>query len=264
MSGKKAFLIDIAHCCGCYNCQFACKDEHVDNDWRPYAAPQPNVGQFWLKLRDYERGTLPKVKLHYVPVMCAHCADAACISACTKGAVTRRDDGFVLIDPDVCDGCGSCVSACPVGAIYFNEQANIAQKCTGCAHLLDNGRTEPRCVGVCPTGALKFVDEDEIPAEAVSLVPESAGPRAWYLNMPGRFVAGAVYDPSVPCVIEGAVCALSDGGRAVTDAFGDFWLENAGEVSLKLTISAEGYKTTVLDIPAGTESVNLGDIALAK
>ena len=47
----KAFLIDVGRCTGCYNCQLACKDEHCENDWRPYAAPQPLTGQFWMKVK---------------------------------------------------------------------------------------------------------------------------------------------------------------------------------------------------------------------
>jgi len=60
----KAFVIDAGRCCGCYNCQIACKDEHVDNDWTPYAKPQPETGQFWMKIQENVCGTAPKVKMH--------------------------------------------------------------------------------------------------------------------------------------------------------------------------------------------------------
>ena len=63
----ESFLIDVSICNGCYNCQIACKDEHCSNDWAPYAAPQPEIGQFWLKVHEHIRGTVPKVKMHYVP-----------------------------------------------------------------------------------------------------------------------------------------------------------------------------------------------------
>ena len=55
--GKKAFIVDVARCNGCYCCQIACKDEHVGNDWSPYAKPQPDTGQFWCRLNEYTRGT---------------------------------------------------------------------------------------------------------------------------------------------------------------------------------------------------------------
>ena len=78
----KAFVIDVAHCSGCYCCQIGCKDEHCGNDWTPYAKPQPDTGQFWLKINETVRGTIPKVKISYVPVLCQHCDNAPCIEAC--------------------------------------------------------------------------------------------------------------------------------------------------------------------------------------
>ena len=76
-------------------------------------------------------------------------------------AIYKREDGLVIIDPVKCTGCKNCVDACPYGVIYFNDGLNIAQKCTGCAHLLDSGWKEPRCVDACPTLALKFMEESE-------------------------------------------------------------------------------------------------------
>ena len=61
----KAFVMDLAICNGCYCCQIACKDEHVANDWTPYAKPQPDYGQFWMKMEEKVRGTVPKVKVSY-------------------------------------------------------------------------------------------------------------------------------------------------------------------------------------------------------
>ena len=58
-----AFVIDVAKCSGCYNCQLACKDEHAGNDWMPYAKPQPLTGQFWCKVTDHVQGTIPKVRI---------------------------------------------------------------------------------------------------------------------------------------------------------------------------------------------------------
>ena len=67
---SKVFCIDVAKCNGCYNCQLACKDEHVGNDWAPYAKPQPEIGQFWCKLQENVGGTIPKVKIHYISQLC--------------------------------------------------------------------------------------------------------------------------------------------------------------------------------------------------
>ena len=63
----KVFALDLSICNGCYCCQIACKDEHVGNDWTPYARPQPDTGQFWLKVQENIRGTVPKVRVSYIP-----------------------------------------------------------------------------------------------------------------------------------------------------------------------------------------------------
>ncbi len=166
--GKKVFVVDLSICNGCYTCQFACKDEHCGNDWTPIAKPQPEIGQFWMKLTERVRGTVPKVKVAYRPHFCMHCDDAPCMEACpVEGAIYKREDGLVIIDPEKCTGCRNCMDACPYGVIYFNEGLNIAQKCTGCAHLLDDGWAEPRCVDACPTLALRLLDEDDAETQAL-------------------------------------------------------------------------------------------------
>jgi len=155
----KALVIDITKCNGCYNCQIACKDEHVANDWTPYAKPQPDTGHFWLKITEMVRGSVPKVRMSYIPTLCMHCDEAPCIPACTAKAIYKRDDGIIIIDPEKCTGSRNCLDACPYGVIYFNWDLNMAQKCTMCAHLLDRGWKEPRCVDACPTDALRFGEE---------------------------------------------------------------------------------------------------------
>ena len=230
---SKVFVFDTSRCNGCYCCQIACKDEHCSNDWTPYAKPQPDTGQFWLKLHEYVCGTVPKVKMHYVPTLCNHCDEAACMAACkVEGALYKRQDGLVVIDPEKCTGCASCVSVCQSQAIFLNESLNIAQKCTGCAHLLDSGEwTEPRCVDACPTGALKFMEEDEaqaLIAKAELLHPADQKPRVYYLNVPKKFIAGTLYDPVKKEVAIGAICTLTGDGNTLTqttDGFGDFWFE---------------------------------------
>lgn len=267
----KAFVVDVSKCNGCYSCQISCKDEHVGNDWAPYARPQPDTGQFWIKINESVRGTIPKVKLAYRPILCMHCDNAPCISACrVKGGIYKRHDGLVVINPQKCTGCQNCVDACPYGTIYFNEDLNLAQKCTGCSHLLDRGWKEPRCVEICPAGALSFREESELTEEinrAEVLRPEAkTQPRVFYLNLPKRFVAGTVYEPEKEEVIIGADCILTDlttGHKFAckTDGFGDFWFEGveAGKFSLKIV---SGDKTKIIQTINTEKDVNLGDISI--
>lgn len=248
---SKVFILDIARCSGCFNCQLACKDEHAENDWLPYAAAQPLTGQFWCRVEEHVHGTIPKVKIHYEPQLCRHCENAACMAACPAGAIKRREDGLVLIDPEVCTGCQSCLDACPYGVIYFNDQKRIAQKCTGCAHLIDAGRP-PRCAEACPTDALTFVDGE----------PEN-GERVIYKNIPGRFIAGALHDPEAEEVIIGARCRLSDGTEVLSDDFGDFWFHNLPEEDYELRIEAEGYAPLYFEgLSTRGQDIHLGDLPM--
>jgi Fe-S-cluster-containing dehydrogenase component len=268
----KTFVIDIARCNGCYCCQIACKDEHVGNDWTPYAKPQPDTGQYWMKMNEFVRGTVPKVKMHYQPLLCAHCDKALCREACPiEDAIYKRDDGLVIIDPTKCSGCKNCVDACPYHAIYFNEDLNIAQKCTGCAHLLDNGWKVPRCVDACPTECLKFGEDFELRdliMKGESPHPEfKIKPRLYYLNMPKRFVAGTVYDPAANEVVVGAICTLSDVGSgdrftATTDGFGDFWFDGLKVGDFSLKIAKDGKSRTLGPINTKKDA-NLGEIPLS-
>jgi Fe-S-cluster-containing dehydrogenase component len=251
----------------------------------PYARPQPKVGQFWFKLEQYDRGSvgeaLPdnptvressKVKTNYIPWLCQHCDDAPCISACPDGSISQRDDGLVWIDPNKCKGTKLCLDACPYGVIYFNDTINQAQKCTGCAHILDRGWpiTEPRCVDACITGMLKFGDESDFSSDiagAERLAPkfgDTPDTRIYYKNLHKKFIGGTVYDPGSKEVIIGGTCTLSgDGsGTTTTDDFGDFWFEGLAVGTFSVTIEADGKTKTISNISTEND-VNLGDIALS-
>jgi Fe-S-cluster-containing dehydrogenase component len=267
----KVFVFDVAKCVGCYNCQISCKDENAGNDWSPYSKPEPEIGVFYNHIEENVRGSVPKVKVAFVNIRCNHCDDAKCIQACPAKAIYKREsDGLNIIDPQKCTGCRACVDACPYGTISFNESLNIAQKCSGCAHLLDRGWPikEPRCVDACPVQALRFGEaadfKDEI-AKAEVLHPEfKTKPSVYYLNLPKRFIAGTVFDPAAMEVVVGATVTLSGDSTATTktDGFGDFWLEGlkVGKYSVKIT---SGSKTKTFDAVSTDKDVNLGDIPLA-
>ena len=271
----KTFIVNVARCNGCYSCQMSCKDEHCGNDWSPYAKPQPDWGQLWGRIEEIEMGSTPKVKVAYTFIPCQHCSDATCIASCPVGAISRRDDGLVIIDPKTCTGCRNClnIEACPYNVIFFNEGLNIAQKCTGCAHLLDRSNgywTEPRCVDSCATTALKFGDESDLNTEIANsaiLHPEyGLHPRVHYQNLPKKFVAGTVYDPSTKEVVIGATCTLTGGDgtlTATTDGFGDFWFKGLSEGTFSLKIEANGKSKVIDSISTEEKCINLDDIALS-
>jgi len=276
----KAFVLDLSMCNGCYNCQIACKDEHVGNDWPPYSLSEPDTGQFWMKVDQKDVGTVPKVKVVYLPSTCMHCDDAPCMKAATNGAVYKRSDGIVIIDPVKSVGQKQLVAACPYGAIYYNEALNIPQKCTACAHLLDTassttdpGLQVPRCVDICPTEALKFGDDTDpafqaLIAQAEVLNPEfGTKPRMYYLNLPKPWIAGSVFDPVIDECIEGATVTATEvvsGATysATSDNYGDFWLNGlAGNKTYNVTMSMAGYFTKQVTVFVQDGS-NIGDIPL--
>jgi Fe-S-cluster-containing dehydrogenase component len=257
---------------GCRNCQFACKDEHVGNDWAPIAKAQ-SEGQFWMRLEGHERGVQPKVHVDWLAVMCQHCEEAPCMEACLEQAIYRRPDGIVLIDPEKCQGDQNCIHACPYEAIYFNSELNISQKCTLCAHLLDRGWKEPRCVTACPTDALIFVDEEQVNAlngRKEFLKPElNTHPRVVYLGLPKPFLAGEVYSPSEDACLEGATVTatnIASGVSVVTRSnnYGDFWLKGLVSGVYQLSFEKEDYYPKQLTSLEVRDALNVGEIKLYK
>lgn len=238
---KYSFIIDVAKCENCNNCFLSCKDEHCGNDWPGYSLSQPLHGQRWINIKRKERGKFPEIDVAYLPQPCMHCDDAPCIKAAEDGAVYKRDDGIVIIDPQKAKGKKELVQSCPFGAIWWNEDAQVPQKCTFCAHLLDKGWEKPRCVQSCPTGALSilYVDDTEELENIVRMEKlqrlgssaSSARPRCYYKNLyryTACFIAGSVAtgDDAVSECIEDANVKLFKGdvlvGEQRTDVFGDF------------------------------------------
>jgi Fe-S-cluster-containing dehydrogenase component len=270
-------VIDRARCNGCFNCFLACRDEHCGNDFPPYSASQPETGQSWMQVIEKERGKYPKVKVAYTPVLCMHCDDASCIKAATGGAIYKRADGIVIIDPKKSGGQKALVSACPYRVIFWNEEKQIPQKCTFCAHLLDQGWKAPRCVEVCPTGALTFGNLDDASSDVARrmksgkmevLHPEyGMKEKVSYLGLPKRFIAGSVVFGNTDQCGEGAKVTLQGKGeKRVTkaDNYGDFEFEGLKtDKTYGVKVECAGYKPFETDVTTKVD-VYLGDIVLTK
>ena len=240
---KWNLIIDVARCENCHNCTLAVKDEHVDNDFPGYAAPIPRHGKGLIEIERKVRGTGHHVDVAYLPKMCNHCDDAPCLKASgADGAVRKRADGIVIVDPVKAKGRRDLVAACPYGAIVWNEEADVPQNWTFDAHLLDQGWKQPRCAHSCPTDVFTVVDAEpaQMQARATAerldvLKPElGTGPRVYYKNLSriaSHFVGGSVIttvSKRNECVEDAEVSLSLDGreiARTRTDAFGDFKID---------------------------------------
>src|SRR5690349_12450928 len=97
--------------------------------------------------------------------VCKHCTHAGCLDVCPTGALFRTEFGTVVVQPDVCNGCGYCVSACPYGVIDIRKDDGRAFKCTLCYDRLKEGQ-KPACAQACPTESIQFGELDELRARA--------------------------------------------------------------------------------------------------
>ena len=252
---RYAMVIDVSRCVGCYSCFLVCRDEHDGNDHLPFAIAQPPGGQKWIDVREAERGSFPRARLSHLPVPCLHCDEAPCVAA-GGDALYQRADGIVLFDPEKSVGKRELVSTCPHGVIFWNEERNMPQKCTFCAHLLDEGWKEPRCVEVCPTQAIVFGDLNDSASpvarlnatgEVETLHPEyGMKPAVRYIGLPKRFAAGeVVLEDSSDLPAAGIQVSLHGGNKVLTtctDNYGDFTFERlADNAEYVLRIEHPGY-----------------------
>jgi Fe-S-cluster-containing dehydrogenase component len=271
-------IIDVEKCEDCNNCFLSCKDEYVGNDWPGYSAAQPLHGHRWMNIMRKERGQFPLIDVAYRPTPCMHCDNAPCINAAKNGAVYKRDDGIVIIDPVKARGQEAIVTSCPYKAIWWNGEKQIPQKCTLCAHILDQGWEKTRCVQACPTGALSLLKAEG--AQMAKLVEREnlerlrgemgTEPRVYYKNLyryEKCFIAGSVafeHEGVTDC-IEGALAVLIKDGKAiretVTDNYGDFKFDGLDEDSgnYVLKIRSKNHAETSVEVDLRS-SLNLGVI----
>jgi len=149
---KYALKIAEAECWGCKACEVACKQEHktsVDINFI-------KIIEEWGKKEDGSPDFIFRARI------CRHCENPACVDACPAEAIRKRDDGIVILDSDVCTGCGSCIEACPYNAISLDESQGKAKKCNMCYHRVDNGLIPACADNVCLAHCIYFGDARKI------------------------------------------------------------------------------------------------------
>jgi formate dehydrogenase iron-sulfur subunit len=177
---RVGFFTDTSICIGCKACEVACKEwndvpvdglsftgQSYDNTgalgadtWRHVAfVEQPGR---WLMSSD----------------VCKHCTRAGCLEVCPTGALFRTEFGTIVVQQDVCNGCGYCVPACPFGVIDQRKGDGRVWKCTLCYDRLQGGLT-PACAQACPTTSIQFGTLDELRARARARVEEVPGARLY-------------------------------------------------------------------------------------
>ena len=281
---KWNMIIDVAECTNCNLCTLAIMDEYVGNDWPGYSAPMPRHGHQWINILQKERGQAPMVDVAYVPTMCNHCDEAPCFAK-GAGAVSKRDDGIVLIDPAKAKGRHDLVASCPYGHIWWNEEFEVPQIWSFDAHLLDQGWSQTRGELSCPTGAMRGVKVEDEEMQQMAreqklevMRPElHTKPRVYYRNLwryAKCFIGGTVSaktSAGVDCVAGATVRLMKDDqvvAQTTSDNYGDFKFdrldENSGVYSVEVSAKGDGKKgdrKKVVEIKLGA-SVNIGEIRL--
>jgi formate dehydrogenase iron-sulfur subunit len=196
---RVGFFTDTSVCIGCKACEVACKEwNHVPDDgfnllgmsmdntgslgansWRHVAfieqqkpVPAPvDLGMPGSVPPGAESGAETRQDFRWLMSsdVCKHCTHAGCLDVCPTGALFRTEFGTVVVQQDICNGCGYCVSACPYGVIDRREGDGRAWKCTMCYDRLGDG-LEPACAKACPTDSIQFGDLDELRARAADRV----------------------------------------------------------------------------------------------
>ena len=195
---RVGFFTDTSVCIGCKACEVACKewnlvpDDGFDllgmsfdntgalgaNSWRHVAFVEQDRGRSTtdlgipaFELPGSQTGPEGRTDFRWLMAsdVCKHCTHAGCLDVCPTGALFRTEFGTVVVQQDICNGCGYCVSACPYGVIERRERPHDgrAQKCTLCYDRLRGG-LEPACAKACPTDSIQFGPLDELRATAAT------------------------------------------------------------------------------------------------
>jgi formate dehydrogenase iron-sulfur subunit len=178
--GKRyGFFTDTTLCIGCKACEVACKEwnglpaDHdglsgmsYDNTGGLSATTWRHVA-FVEKIDGGRATDMPPFQSNWLMMsdVCKHCSPAPCLEACPTGAIFRTEFDTVVVQPDICNGCGYCVPACPFSVVDLDPREGKAQKCTLCYDRMKGG-LEPACAKACPTDSIQFGEIDELDSRA--------------------------------------------------------------------------------------------------
>jgi formate dehydrogenase iron-sulfur subunit len=206
---RMGFFTDTSVCIGCKACEVACKtwNEVPEDGLTLTGMSYDNTGGLgastWRHVAFIEQIQRPaEVAADGADAsrwlmssnVCKHCTESACLDVCPTGALMRTEFGTVVVQSDICNGCGYCVPACPFGVIERREGDGRAWKCTLCYDRIGDG-LEPACAKACPTQSIQFGPVDELRERAQLRVEElqqagESGARL-YLDDPADGIGGA-------------------------------------------------------------------------
>jgi len=177
-SDKLTIYIDPSKCMGCRSCEMACAIEH--------SMSKDLFGTIQEKPTPKPRLKVVVADFFNVPMRCQHCEDAPCMKACPTGAISKTEEGFVVLNPNKCIGCLMCVMACPFGHPKYEPEYKVVLKCDSCVERVREGKP-PACVEACPTGAMKFgrlsdILEEVRKEKAENLISGMKGPGMVYVK----------------------------------------------------------------------------------
>jgi len=138
---EKALVIHPEKCTGCHSCEMICSLTH-ENEC------DLNLSRIGI-MKTNGGGTRENL-----PIVCQQCHDPICAEVCVMGAISKKEQGALLVDENLCVGCKTCVIACPLGGILYHYIKGCAMKCDHCGG-------DPECVKSCLYGALEYLSMDE-------------------------------------------------------------------------------------------------------
>jgi len=197
---RMGFFTDTTLCIGCKACEVACKEwnklpsDGYEFTGESYDNTKELSGNTWRHVAFVEQLDKGRDMSRWLMEsdVCKHCTHAGCLDVCPTGAIIRTEFGTVVIQDDICNGCGYCVIACPFGVIGENEDDGLIHKCTLCYDRLKVDE-QPACAKACPTESIQFGVVDELRERAekrLANVQSRFEGAQLYLNEPNDGVGG--------------------------------------------------------------------------